>query len=259
MEFASLQKQFARMGARVTLSSRRHPGFAVDIGHDRRGSLFELAVDRQVTQVSALDVQPASRHLLLVVRRGETHKYLCGHDERDWFAAAVPGSGGVANVRGAFEALKPVEVRQALVAKGVRRQHQNRRRNAAFVRQGEWFFIPEPDFVADPLMVLHNEPLSRGRGKAHWVEFLCRSGGRTVYVSREYPRGLSEADYRTLLSQHPEKRRMRWAVMRADAAAYARGRVRHPDHKTIRLDVWHRVLMNTEHEAPAMRHLMFLD
>jgi len=259
MEFASLQKQFARMGARVNLGSRRHPGFAVDIGHDRRGSLFDIAVDSQVTQVSALDVQPASRHLLLVVRRGETHKYLCGHDERDWFAAAVPSSGGVANVRGALEALKPLEVRQALVAKGVKRQHQNRRRNAAFVRQGEWFFIPEPSFTADPLMVLHKEPLSRGRGKAHWVEFLCRSGGSSVYVSREFPAGISEANYRQLLNRDPAKRQLRWVVMRAGAQAYARGRVRHPDHKTIRLDMWHRVLMNTESEAPAMRHLVFLD
>lgn len=258
MEFASLQKQFARMGARVTVN-QRHTGFAVDVGHDRRGSLFDIAVDGLVTQVDALDVQPASRHLLLVVRRGETHKYLCGHDERDWFAAAVPDSGGVANVRGALEALKPEDVRLALVQKGVKRQHRNRRRNAAFVRQGEWFFIPEPDFVADPLMVLHNEPLSRGRGKAHWVEFLCRSGGEAMYVSREYPAGLSEAAYRELVTAQPEKKRLRWMVMRINAQAYARGKVRHPDHKTIRLGVWHRVLMNTENEAPAMRHLVFLD
>jgi hypothetical protein len=246
------------MGARVTVNPRR-TGFAVDIGHDRRGSLFDIAVDELVTQVSALDVQSASRHLLLVVRRGETHKYLCGHDERDWFAAAVPDSGGVANVRGALDALKPEDVRLALVQKRVKRQHRNRRRNAAFVRQGEWFFIPEPDFVADPLTVLHNEPLSRGRGKAHWVEFLCRSGGAAVYVSREYPEGLSEAKYRELVTSQPDKKRLRWMAMRTGAQAYARGKVRHPDHKTIRLDVWHRVLMNTENEAPAMRHLVFLD
>lgn len=189
MEFAGLQKQFARMGARVTVNFR-HTGFAVDIGHDRRGSLFDITVDGLVAQVNALDVQASSRHLLLVVRRGETHKYLCGHDERDWFAAAVPESGGVANVRAALEALQPEDVRRALVQKRVKRQHRNRRRNAAFVRQGEWFFIPEPNFVVDPWAVLRNEPLSRGRGKAHWVEFLCRSGGDAVYVCREYPQGL---------------------------------------------------------------------
>src|SRR5262245_47219736 len=215
MEFASLQKQFARMGARVTVN-QRHTGFAVDIGHDRRGSLFDIAVDGLVTQVGALDVQPASRHLLLVVRRGATHKYLCGHDERDWFAAAVPDAGGVANVRGALEALKPVEVRRALVQKHVKRQHRNRRRNAAFVRQGEWFFIPELALVGGPWTVLKNEPLSRGRGKAHGVEYLCRSGGEAVYVCREYPRGLAEARYRQLLAQQPEKRLLQWRVMRTN-------------------------------------------
>jgi hypothetical protein len=258
MEFAGLQKQFARMKARVTVRSR-HDGYAVDIRHDREGSRFDIAVDGLVEQVSALDVRPNSRHLLLVVRRGETHKYLCGHDERDWFAAAVPSVGGVANVREALEALKPSDVRLALMEKRVKLQHRNRRRNAAFVRQGEWFFIPEPNFVADRLTVLSNEPLSRGRGKAHWVEFLCRRGGEIVHVCREYPQGLNETMYRELVTAQPEKKRLRWTVMRLNARAYARGKVRHPDHKTIRLDVWHRVLMNTESQASAMRHLVFLD
>lgn len=70
---------------------------------------------------------------------------------------------------------------------------------------------------------------------------------------------LVEAKYRELVAEQPEKQRLRWSVMRINAQAYARGRVRHPDHKTIRLDVWHRVLMNTENQASAMRHLVFLD
>jgi len=37
-------------------------------------------------------------------------KFLCGHDERHWFVAAVPGR-GVSNVRTAMEALKPAAVR----------------------------------------------------------------------------------------------------------------------------------------------------
>jgi hypothetical protein len=37
------------------------------------------------------------------------------------------------------------------------------------------------------------------------------------------------------------------------------GAVRHPDHATIVLRDWHRVLMNTEHRAEAMRHVAFLD
>jgi hypothetical protein len=44
-----------------------------------------------------------------------------------------------------------------------------------------------------------------------------------------------------------------------DPEVYAQGAVRHPDHATIRLHGWHRVLMNTEREARAMRHVAFLD
>lgn len=257
MDTKTLEKQFARMGARVSVHPRELR-FAVDVLQDRHGGRFDVALDAQTDQVYALDVRPRQRHLLLVVQRAETHKFLCGHDERDWFAAAVP-SGGASSVRTAMDALKPGEIHAALLRQSVKRQHRNKRRNAAFVRQGEWFFIPAPSHAVDPLLVLRNEPLSRGRGKSHWVEYLSRSGGELVYVSNEYPQGLSERRYRRLLSQHPAKARLRWLALRRNPLVFARGRVRHPDHKTIRLDVWHRVLMNTESQAPSMRHLAFLD
>jgi hypothetical protein len=40
---------------------------------------------------------------------------------------------------------------------------------------------------------------------------------------------------------------------------YVSGSVRHADHKTIVLHGWHRVLMNTEGQAVAMRNVAFLD
>ena len=43
------------------------------------------------------------------------------------------------------------------------------------------------------------------------------------------------------------------------AEVFAKGAVRHPDHATIVLRDWHRVLMNTEHQAAAMQHVAFLD
>jgi len=45
--------------------------------------------------------------------------------------------------------------------------------------------------------------------------------------------------------------------MQRDAVAHVRGRVWHPDHKTIVLDGWHRVLMNTENLAPGARAVVF--
>jgi hypothetical protein len=62
-----------------------------------------------------------------------------------------------------------------------------------------------------------------------------------------------------ILSANPEAARWNWVTMQRNAAAYARGRVSHPDHQTIVLDEWHRILMNTEAEAPGSRNIVFLD
>ena len=76
----------------------------------------------------------------------------------------------------------------------------------AYIRQGEWFFVPCSEFGADRHIVAHNGTLVRGRGKPHRVEWLCRPPGGETYV---------------------------------------RGKVWHPDHRTIYLDTWHKVLPNT--------------
>ena len=47
--------------------------------------------------------------------------------------------------------------------------------------------------------------------------------------------------------------------MQRNPEAYVRGTISHPDHRTIELHVWHKVLMNTENQARAMRHVVFLD
>jgi hypothetical protein len=106
-------------------------------------------------------------------------------------------------------------------------------------------------------LVLRNEPLSRGRGsKPHNMEFCYRIGGETMYVNHKYPSGISQDAYNRL---DPAERKRGWQVMRRDAGVYARGRISHADHATIVLDCWHRVEMNTEREAAAMRHVAFLD
>ena len=48
-------------------------------------------------------------------------------------------------------------------------------------------------------------------------------------------------------------------LTRRNAAVYVRGRVWHPDHKTIVLNEWHRVMMNTEGQALGGRTVVFLD
>jgi len=97
--------------------------------------------------------------LLMSEQQDGKHKFLCGHDERHWFVAAVPENrASVANVQTACEALKPVAVQQELNRKQVRHKQRNRCRNEAFTRQGEWFFVPQPGLHVNGDMVLRHEP-----------------------------------------------------------------------------------------------------
>ncbi len=266
MDVNVLQRQFARIGARALvrwLDGRQIRGaVALDIGRDRFGELFDIQVSNEApANVEVLHLEPKQRHLLLMSRSeaDEKHKFLCGHDERHWFVAAVPEKSAVSTVRTAMEALKPAEVVGQQFRQHVRRKNWNRRRNEAFIRQGEWFFVPEPQLTVNAKLVLTNEPLRRGRGKPHMVEFLYRSGGETVYVSSQRPNGVTQGVFNAILSHQPEAKHWHWTTMRRNPSVYVKGRVRHADHATITLHDWHRVLMNTETQAAAMRHVAFLD
>ena len=261
----TLEAKFARIGARMKLtdgSERRAVAagpVALDVRSDRKGEFFEVIRRPDAeADVEVLDVQPGDRHLLLLVReRDGKSKYLCGHDERHWFVAAVPESAPVGTVRAAKEALKPAEVRAAQARRGLRADAGNRRKNAAYRRQGEWFFLPVPGFVVDEALVLRNEPLRRGDGGK--VESCYRTGGETVYVCSMRPGGITEVEYSRLLEDRPEAKNWGWRTMRRNAEVYVRGRIRHADHRTITLHGWHRVLMNTENQSRALRNVAFLD
>jgi hypothetical protein len=260
MDARVLERRFEAIGARARIGSTPWLGMPeIDVRTDRRGEYFSLQFRGRgpAVELDVVDAWPGERHLLLLVRNGEEKsKFLLGHDERHWFVAAVPESArGVSGVAAAMRALQPEVVHEA-----VRRRRPKdplRRKNEAFVRQGEWFFVPEPALGVDERQVLHNEPLSRGRGTAHIMEHAFRQGGELVYVSRRYPRGLTHAELRGL----PEgiRRREQWTEMVRDADVFAKGAIRHPDHATIVLRGWHRVAMNTETGARAMRHVVFLD
>ena len=263
METQLLEIMFGRMGARLKIRddvSRRQPA-GIDIRSDRRGEYFDIGVEPgDRVEYEVLDIRPRSRHLLLMARRDNgKQKFLCGHDERHWFVCAVPGN-SVTNVMNAMDALQPAEVRGAVTRKVKRHKNRLRRRNEAFVRQGEWFFIPAPELLVNPKLVLRNEPISRGGGsKPHMCQFLYRTGGELVYVCSRQPRGLTAGEYRVLLDSNPNAKNWNWTRMQRDALAYVCGRVWHPDHKTVVLDGWHRVLMNTENLAPGARAVVFLD
>jgi hypothetical protein len=261
-----IERQFERIGARAKVHADQRPfvssGVSIDIGQDGKGEFFDVAIGRDDrAELRVVDTQPRIRHLLLLSQnRDGKHKFLCGHDERHWFVAAVPERASVASVSTAFEALKPVAVRLMQDRLRVKPRKRNRRRNDAFIRQGEWFFVPLPDgHRFDALLIFRNEPLRRGNGKPHVCEELVRHGGETVYVSRKHPNGLTVVEYRKLIRQQPRLQKLQWVTQRRNPAVFVRGKVRHADHKTIVLDGWHQVLMNTETESVAMRHVAFID
>jgi hypothetical protein len=250
-----LERRFAAIGAGVRLLGRPPHGVpSVDVS----GSFFTLRFPGKgpAVGVEVVDVAPRDRHLLLLVRNGDQKsKFLCGHDERRWFVAAVPEDArGVTGVTAAKAALQPELVRSAVGR--VRPKDPFRRRNAAYVRQGEWFFVPAPRLDPPAALVFHDELLSRGRGNAHVLEQAYGRGGRTIYVSRTHPSGISEAAFRQLTAA---ERRGSWTPMVRDPEVYAKGAVRHPDHATIVLPGSHRVRMNTEQSARAMQHVAFID
>jgi hypothetical protein len=252
MNLDNLHRAFARMGARVKFG----PG-QLDVRRDGDGEFFLLNLEQaRADAYDAGDVQPQRRHLVLLDRGGEkAQRYLCGHDERHWFVAGVPA--GAATVQRALDALQPQPVRDAVLRAGLGRGRRHRRHNEAFLRQGEWFFLPRPDFLVPEDAVLRDEPLVRGRGKAHRVEFLVRFGGETVFVNDQFPDGLTSSQLAQLRKRDIEKANaLPWRQMRRNPTVYARGRVRHPDHATLHLPGWHRVVVNAE---VGMQNVAYLD
>jgi len=265
MNLYTIKRQFERIGARakVDINSRRFGGtVSIDVGNDGKGEFFDIDISQDdASDLRVVDSQPRIRHLLLLSEQSDgKHKFLCGHDERHWFVAAVPERASVTNVRTAFEVLKPEAVHLRQNELNVKPRKRNRRRNVAFIRQGEWFFVPLPtDQPIDEKLIFRNEPLRRRRGKPHHCQELVRQGGELVYVSPQHPNGLTEVQFGKLMNRKPKLRHLPWLAQRRNPGVFVRGKVRHADHKTIVLDGWHQVLMNTETESVAMRHVAFID
>ena len=260
-----IERHFAKIGARAKVhpeTRRDRTGVTIDIGHDGEGEFFDIALAQpRLADVRVVDTQPRIRHLLLMSEQEDgKHKFLCGHDERHWFVAAVPERASVSNVKTAFEALKPVTVRQREDRLKVKSRKRNRRRIEAFAGLDIVFFAGDKETSrVDERLIFRNEPIARGGGKPHMCEELVRQGGELVYVSPQHPQGLTEAQHRRLISRNPKLRNLQWVVQRRNPLVFVRGKVRHADHKTIVLDGWHQVLMNTETQSVAMRHVAFID
>lgn len=272
----SLKEKFRKIGARVDVTFTgatrvrgftriQNPPASLDVLNDNKGEFFQIRIREDISEqldISVLEVQPRDKHLVLLARQIDAEgnviakdHFLCGQDERHFFVASV---GKVSTVAAAKESLKPREIRTQEV--GLTTEKRNRRKTRVFRRQGEWFFIPE-DINPDPAFVRRDEPLARNTSsKAHIAEYAYRTGGVNVKVCREYPKGLTQNEYKTLIEDNPNAKFLNWRDMKRNASVYVKGRIRHADHATVTLDTWHRVLMNTETFSPtAAVTVEFLD
>lgn len=254
--------KFAAIGARIKEGRPRFAaGFTIDVKRDGKGQFFEV-VNPDDLPIVCLDTRPDDRHLVLMVKEKGPHsakmRFLCGHDEREWFTAAVPGA--LTTVPQAKQALKAPEVVKVEAGRVKTQQAQRRCRRVIgigkIIRQGEFTFIPQPDMRTSKDFVMHrNEPMSRGAGsKPHMADYLMRFGGQTVrlYKGRE----ITTVEFNALNAS--DKRYVQNRI--ADARVYVKGCIRHKDHSTVRLgDVWHLVSINTERTARGAVNVRFMD
>ncbi len=261
MNSESIKKQFSKMGAYISINE------ADDFNMDIKRHAFSMDVNSD-QEIIIVDVDKKDRHLLLVMKETDKQnkhyvnkqKYLCGHDERDWFVAAVPSTiPNITSVVKAKEALKPQEVRELQDVKKTKNKKRNKRKNDEFIRQGEWFFIPQPKLKVDERLIICDEPIVRGnRGKPHMVEYVYRTGGTQVYVHRDFPNGVTEKKYKELI-ESMQYSYQGWNLRVKDAEVHCKGRVSHPDHATIVLDGWYKVLPNAESRASWSESMAFID
>lgn len=222
----AIRQAFDAIGADVLVEVGGN-AFEIDVRQSGDREFYNLNYPlADSIQADVLDVKPRLRHLVLDVtgwRLPISGRFLCGHDEQHWFVASLPFGIRSMTVRGAMEALKPKAVLREQHRKGVRHRRY-RRKTAAYVRQGEWFFLPRPMMHVGEHAIRNGE-LVRPGGKPHRAEWLFRPEGR--------------------------------------AETFVRGAVSHPDHETILLQVWHRVAQNNETEpapqAQPFTRMAYLD
>lgn len=169
-----IRQKFNDMGAAIAFEHSRATRFqnnqliAIDVAENKKGEHYVLE-NPDDYPLEVLDIQPDLRHLLLLVRgqtdRGKKdfRRFLCGHDERHWFVAAIPEDARVSTVKQAVEALKPDPVKNAQERVGIKTKDLHKRKTAGYVRQGEWFFVPRPNATVQDFLIHKNEPLRRQR------------------------------------------------------------------------------------------------
>ncbi len=131
------------------------------------------------------------------------------------------------DVQTAKDALKPAEVWESIRQHKLPAHKRDLRHNAAFVRQGEWFFIPRPALKVNEKLTHKNEPIRRGAGKPHVCQFLHREGGEQVYATAAYPKGLTLRQFYRGVTSDRQRREHTWRPMVRCTGVWLKSTIRH--------------------------------
>jgi len=134
--------------------------------------------------------------------------FLVGRDERQLFMCRLPRA-----CTTVAEAHRALRAPQATAARGVL---------ARTIRQGEWFFVPTEKEEEESI----DREIARGK---LWIYRRASIGSFIPRAGKPH-----RADELVVVRD------------KGDMRVYARGRVRHVDHKTVRLPFWVRVYRNRE-------------
>ncbi|MGQ0703590.1 MAG: hypothetical protein ACT4PM_10705 [Gemmatimonadales bacterium] len=218
MSWEAVERRFRETG--VPLRLVEGPWFRIEVGRGlarerARAERIELAPGDAEVQV--LDTDRERQQVLLLVtdtdgwRKPLKRKILCGRDERFLFVVTVPNPFGMA-------VNSVAAAHEALKPAEIREAGERGR----WLRQGEWFFVPYPWIPLDSTGARKRVRL--GLPNPHVVQYLWGNpsdlGGGFGSWRREI------------------------------RPVFARGFVRHRDHKPLHLRVWHRVYRNSAGQAP---------
>lgn len=264
--------------------------FLMDIRRDK-GEVFVIRPGRAEVQV--LNVDAGRRQAVLFVhedagrvsfdrydyrRRGyvtvtedvaeSRRHFLVGMDERHLFVASLPKA--VSTVKAAHETLAP---------ESVLRRKANREK---FVRQGEWFFakVEDGEALKSIERVVRKQGtlkktalgahLGQRRGRPHIADervlVVKRRRADIENVKRQLanlPEGARGVRVRDGNGNQRDVRRVSDIPLYLfdGSLEYARGVVRHPDHRPRKLDGWHLVTSNAEQRqtGPVVEGMTWMD
>lgn len=254
---AELEKSFSKIGAKLEVISSRwnqgKTGFQFYRKNNTKDTfVLILKEDNQLVDVKVIDINVRIKHLVIMfnsysktLKQKIKVKYLCGLNEKQYFAAPILSGNFGPGVEGAMHSLRPKNITKNLNMK--RENRTNSRMTGEYIRQGEFFFVPYPEFSPLDGIYHKNHSLVSPKSNKHICEELVRVGQKTMYDAGT-SKMLTAEEFAALppeQKKYPNYKR----EVRIPGRIFVRGYVRHEEHRTIYLQDWHEVFRNTSNEA----------